>query len=79
MGSTAGLVVYVFGQSYMGLGDIYLIFVLGFYLSLDMMLQVLLSSLIFALVTGIMFRIFTDKRSFPLAPAFLIGTIYVLW
>lgn len=85
--SAAALFVYfifeLFGRirksAVLGRGDIYIIFIIGLFLEFDVFLNAVFLACIFALVMACMLCIFTGPSVFPLAPAFLFGTLAALW
>lgn len=77
IGETAGKCT---KKEMLGRGDVHIIFIMILYLGFDRSLGALLISLLAALA-AVLFSALSDKNPiyFPLAPAFLFGTIAVLW
>lgn len=63
----------------LGRGDIYIIFIMGLYLSPEILLNAIFFSCIFALVMAVMCLAAGCADEMPLAGAFLFGTMAAVW
>lgn len=69
----------VLKKEVLGKGDIYIIFILGLFLEFGGFLRAVFFSLLFALFMILFASLFVKIKKFPLAGAFLFGTLLALW
>ena len=67
------------GSVVFGMGDIYIIFIIGIYTDIWVCLTSIFFACAFALIIMILFRGVMRFSEFPLAAAFLFGTLAALW
>ena len=67
------------GSEALGRGDIFIIFIIGIYTGIRSCLTAIFFACAFALIIMILFRGVMRFSEFPLAAAFLFGTLAALW